>query len=82
MAYLNINVPSILPRLLEIAQSSLDALADHSGVARRFARQGGEDFGQPLGWWGLVGEGLHQSAETEDCGVASEHKAVLLLGGS
>jgi hypothetical protein len=37
--YLNINMPSILPRLLEIRKHSLNTLPHHPGITRRLPRQ-------------------------------------------
>lgn len=78
-AYLHINVPSILPRLLEVAQRSLDALADHTRVTGRFARESSENFRQPLRRRALVRECLHEGTKTEHGSVTSKDQTVLLL---
>ena len=62
--HLDINMPSILPRLLEVTQHSLDTLADHSRITSRTPCQSREDLRQPLWWWRRVGKRLHQGAET------------------
>ena len=78
-SYLHIDMPSILPRLLEIAERSLNALANHTRVTSCFTRESRENLRQPLGRRALVRERLHQSAQAEHSSMTGEDQTVLLL---
>src|SRR4051812_47765141 len=75
-------MPSILPRLLEVRQYSLDALAHNARVCSRFARQRSQDVRQPCWRWALVRERLDEGAQTKHSSVARQHQLALLWRGS
>ncbi|KAI6804446.1 hypothetical protein KC361_g133 [Hortaea werneckii] len=57
--HLHINLPSILPRLLELTQDALDALPDGARVAGRTTRKGSQDL-RTAAWRGVVDEEVRE----------------------
>lgn len=78
--HLNINKPSILPRLLKITQSTLHTLPHHPRITRRFPGQRGQNLRQPSRRRRHVWKSLDERAKAQDSRVAREDEFVLLLG--
>ena len=80
-SYLHVDMPSVLACLLEVADDRLDAGPDNAWIACSFAAQCDEHCRHPT--WGRAGvrEGLDQSSQTQNGGIANYNQSLLFWSG-
>lgn len=80
-SYLHVDMPSVLACLLEVADDRLNAGPNNARIACSFAAQCDEHGRHPT--WGRAGvrEGLDQSSQTQNSGMASYNQSLLFWSG-